>query len=281
MNYYETIKKIIDYIDRNLKEDTSIYEIARYVNFSVPHTYRLFKAATGETIKSYILKRRLSFAACEIKEGRRNISDIAFDYGFESHDVFTRAFIRTYNIAPIRYRCEGADFGVYQINIDKEITILKRCEIMNYTIVYKDDIVVIGMECEARQWDADGAIGRLWSDFLDRVDTVKDPVFPNVMYGICEHETCNGNGTFIYMAGIEVREACTVPEGMTRRIISKQKYIQAEVPEDIKTPEAYKKSYDYIKENGLTIDDNDEIEVYEEVFKDPDNHTFELLVPVK
>lgn len=280
MNYYQTIQEAINYIDKSLHEDISIYEVARYLNFSVPHTHRLFKAVTGETIKSYILKKRLSCAAHEIKASKRNISDIAFEYGFESHDVFTRAFERTYNMSPSKYRREGKDLGIYQLSINKDLNDIERSKVMNYKVVYKDNITVIGMECEAKQWDADGAIGRVWSEFLDKVDTIKNPVVPNVMYGICEHETCKEK-TFMYMAAIEVDEFCEVPSGMVRRVVNKQKFILAEVPEEIKTPDAYAKTFEYIKENGFSVDANDEIEVYEEIFKDPDNHAFKLLIPVK
>ena len=117
--------------------------------------------------------------------------------------------------------------------------------------------------------------------FLDKVDTIKNPVIPNVMYGICEHESCNESNAFTYMSGIEVEESCAIPKGMVKRVIGKQKFLLAEVPEDIKTPEAYNETFEYIKDNDLIEDDNDGIEVYEEVFKNPDNHTFKLLIPIK
>lgn len=281
MNYYQTIQEVIEYIDKKIREDISIYDLAEHVNFSIPHIYRLFKNFTGETIKSYILKKRLSCAAYEIKESKKNIADIAFEYGFESHDVFTRAFIRVYNMSPSKFRKEGIGLGIYQLSISNSINNIRRSKPMNYSIVNKNSIIVIGMECEAKQWDEGGAIGRLWSDFLNKVDYIKDPVVPNVMYGICEQETCKGGNTFTYMAGIEVKELCDVPSGMVRRIIKGQRFLQVEVSEEIKTPDAYTEAFVYIKENGLIVDNNDELEVYEEIFKDPDDHAFKLLIPIK
>jgi AraC family transcriptional regulator len=167
VNYYQTILDVINYIEKNLKEDTGIYEIAEYVNFSVPYIYRLFKVVTGETIKSYILKRRLSYAAYDIKTSKRRISDIAYEYGFESHDVFTRAFIRVYKVYPSRYRNEGIDLGLYELSINKNIDDFERSGFMNYKVINKDKIIVIGMEDQAKQWDSNGAIGRLWSGFFE------------------------------------------------------------------------------------------------------------------
>lgn len=71
------------------------------------------------------------------------------------------------------------------------------------------------MECIATKWNSDGAIGRLWSDFLPRVDEIKHTGKTMTMYGICEHE------------------------------------------------------------------DYDNIEVYDEEFKDPSFHRFRLLIPVQ
>lgn len=279
--YYETVQKAVDFIESHLKEDISLYDISQYVNFSVPHFYRIFKAIAGETVKSYILKRRLSCAADELKESNRNISEIAYEYGFESHDVFTRAFFRIYNMSPGKYRDAGIVCGFDKLIVNVKYDLVERSRNMNYKVINKNRIIVIGMECKAKQWDADGAIGRLWSAFLGNVDKVEKPVVPNVMYGICECESFDKSDTFVYMAGIEAEESCNVPEGMVIRVIRPQTYIQAEVPENIKTPDAYTKTFEYAKQNGYKLDNYDEIEVYEEIFKDPDYNAFKLLIPIK
>lgn len=279
--YFETVQKAVDYIEGHLKEDISLYDISQHVNFSVPHFYRIFKVIVGETVKSYILKRRLSCAADELKKSNKNISDIAYEYGFESHDVFTRAFCRTYDMPPSKYRNSDIESGFGKLIVDKKYSVVERSIYMNFKVVNKNQIAVIGMECNAKQWDADGAIGRLWSAFLGNVDKVKTLVVPNIMYGICEHESCDKGDTFTYMAGIEVEESCDVPEGMVKRIIKKQKFIQAEVPESVKIPDAYNRTFEYAEQNDYIIDRNDNIEVYEEMFQDPDDHPFKLLIPIK
>lgn len=280
MLYYETIQKAIEYIESHLKDDICLYDIAEHVNFSVPHFYRIFKGITGETVKYYMLRRRLLCAAFELKTSDKNISEIAYEFGFESHDVFTRAFFRVYKISPRKYRNSNVDTGINPPIISKMFYEFERRNSMNFEIVNKNQFIVIGMECKAKQWDADGAIGKLWSMFLENVEMVNKPVIPNVMYGICESESCNGSGTFTYLAGIGVDESCIVPDGMVRRIIKQHKYILADAPESIKTPDAYNKTYEFAEQNGFKIDKFDEIEVYEEVFHDPDDHAFKLLIPI-
>ncbi|MGF7141769.1 hypothetical protein HNQ56_000179 [Anaerotaenia torta] len=46
-------------------------------------------------------------------------------------------------------------------------------------------------------------------------------------------------------------------------------------------PDAYAGTIGYAKSLGYEIEDYDNIEVYEEVFKDPAFHSFQLLIPVK
>jgi AraC family transcriptional regulator len=281
VSYYDTVQKAIDFIENHLKEDISLYDISQYVNFSVPHFYRIFKVIVGETVKSYILKRRLSCAAGELRKSNKNISDIAYEYGFESHDVFTRAFCRTYDMPPSKYRNSDIESGFGKLIVDKNYNVVERSIDMNFKVVNNSQITVIGMECNAKQWDADGAIGRLWSAFLGNVDKVKKPVIPNTMYGICECESFDEGDTFTYMAGIEVEESCDAPESMVKRVIKKQKFIQADVPESIKTPDAYNRTFEYAQQNGYIIERSDELEVYEEMFQDPDDHPFKLLIPIK
>ncbi len=281
MQYYETVQKAVCFIEIHLKEEINLYDIAQYVNFSVPHLYRIFKAVVGETVKSYIMRRRLECAAVELKVSKKNISEIAYEYGFESHDVFTRAFSRAYNMSPSKFRIRDVEVRINKFSVDENIEVFERSSCMNYKVVNKNQITVIGMECKAKPCDTDGAIGRLWSSFLENVDKVKTPTIPNIMYGICEHETCNQSDSFTYMAGIEVEEFCDVPDGMVRRILRQQKYIQAEVPQEVKTSDAYTKTFEYLNKNGYLLDKYDEIEVYEEVFKDPYFNAFKLLIPIK
>ena len=218
MLYYGTVQKAVDFIESHLKEDISLYDISQHVNFSVPHFYRLFKAIAGETVKSYVLKRRLSCAADELKKSKKNISEIAYEYGFESHDVFTRAFFRIYNMSPSKYRDAGIVCGFDRLIVNAKYDLVERSGNMNYKVIKKNRVTIIGMECKAKPWDADGAIGRLWSAFLGNVDKVKKPIVPNIMYGICECESFDKKSdTFIYLAGIEAEESCNIPEGMVKK----------------------------------------------------------------
>ncbi|MCD4669422.1 MAG: AraC family transcriptional regulator [Actinomycetia bacterium] len=284
MDNDETIQKAIDYIEEYIKDDITLVDIAQHVNFSVPHFYRIFKAIIGDTVKTYILKRRLSLAADSLKVKNTTISKIAYEYGFESHDVFTRAFYRIYGILPSKFRNveKYPTFEKYVISRKVSISDERRIH-MKYSVVDIPKIILVGMECAAKSGDSDGAIGRLWSVFLDSVETVRNLIVPNVMYGICECETWDDySKSFTYMASVAVSKDTKAPKGMTKRIIKPQKYIQTKVPESVKTSNAYSQTFEFIKQNGYeSLTKTDELEVYEEIFKDPENHEFMLLTPIK
>lgn len=52
------------------------------------------------TLRDYVRFRRLAFALMEIRDTRRGLLEIALDYGYSSHEAFTRAFKDAYGITP-------------------------------------------------------------------------------------------------------------------------------------------------------------------------------------
>lgn len=276
----QNLQRALDYIEKNITQNISLYDISREAGFSVPHFYRLFKRLTGDTVGEYILRQRMAMAAKDLTDSNKSVSSIAFEYGFESHDVFTRAFTRVYGIPPNKYRHSNVPpHPLKRLTIINNNSALNEQQ-MNFSLLHVESFCVIGMECIAKQWDCDGAIGRLWSDFLSRVDEIIKPSKPMVMYGICENETCY-NGQFKYMAAIGVNCADEVPLGMSKRTIRTQNFFQACVPEFVNTPDAYTSTIDYAKSLEYEIENYDDIEVYEEIFQDPDIHSFKLLIPIK
>jgi AraC family transcriptional regulator len=272
------MQKALDFIDENLMEDISLYDISCEAGFSAPQFYRLFKRLTGDTVNSYILRRKLSLAAKDIKNSSHSISSIAYDYGFSSHDVFTRAFTRVYGVSPSKYRQEDGIVPLKRTFLEG-----KKQEDeyqMEFQVINHPNFEVVGLECDAKIWDQDGSIGKLWSDFLTRIDEISGPQEPMTMYGICEYEQCD-NQQFKYMAGVRVSQVGNLPQGMVSRCMIAQSFLQASVPASISVPDAYTATIGYAKSLGYEIEDYDSIEVYEEWFKNPAYYSFQLLIPIK
>jgi AraC family transcriptional regulator len=108
MNYRACIQESLDYIEDHLKDDLTAETLARIAGFSPYHYYRVFQAYVGKPVMEYIRCRRLAYAVVELAQGRR-ILDIALDYGFETHNGFSKAFRKLYGCSPETYRLHGTE----------------------------------------------------------------------------------------------------------------------------------------------------------------------------
>lgn len=52
----QAMLKAMNYIDENITQSISLYDLSRVAGFSVPHFYRLFRRLTGDTVGAYILR---------------------------------------------------------------------------------------------------------------------------------------------------------------------------------------------------------------------------------
>jgi hypothetical protein len=68
---------------------------------------------------------------------------------------------------------------------------------------------------------------------------------------------------------------------MVNRSLKAQKFFQSDVPASISVPDAYSGTIGYAKSLGYEPAEYDEIEVYDEIFRDPAFYRFQLLLPVK
>ncbi len=89
----------IRYIETNLKEKINVSLIAGSVGYSEYHFSRLFHEAMGCSVMEYVRKRRIYRASEDIIDGKK-IIDAAYEYGWQSHNSFTRAFKAEYGFPP-------------------------------------------------------------------------------------------------------------------------------------------------------------------------------------
>ena len=99
----QAVQRMQDCIDQHLMEPISLYMLAQAAGYSPFHSARIFKEITGKTPFDYIRALRLSKAANRLREGGARVTDVAFDFVFESHEGFTRSFSKQFGIAPRLY----------------------------------------------------------------------------------------------------------------------------------------------------------------------------------
>lgn len=106
--WYKQIQTIIDEIDMCIKkhddETLMLKQLSGKLGYSEFYLSRKFKEISGMTFREYLRYRRLAFALKEIRDTEKSILEIALNYGFSSHEAFTRAFKAAYGITPSEYR---------------------------------------------------------------------------------------------------------------------------------------------------------------------------------
>lgn len=85
------LNHVIDYIEDHLTDDLSLEMISEYAGVSDYHFRKIFFYISGLTLSEYIKNRKLSEANKDLLQGEK-VTEVAFKYGYQSMDGFTRAF---------------------------------------------------------------------------------------------------------------------------------------------------------------------------------------------
>ncbi|MDD3127005.1 MAG: AraC family transcriptional regulator [Candidatus Izemoplasmatales bacterium] len=99
----EAVYRMQEFIKTHLKEPITLHDLSEAANYSPWHAARMFKEFTGKAPFEYIRAYRLSHAAVVIRDEKKKIVDVAFDFMFGSHEGFTKAFSKTFGMAPSCY----------------------------------------------------------------------------------------------------------------------------------------------------------------------------------
>ena len=118
------IHSSLAYVVSHLEEDVSLATLAGKARTSTFHFHRLFSAAVGESPKRLSLRLRLDRAAAMLLAADDPVIAIALSCGFDSHEVFTRAFQRRFGITPSRYRQRGFAGSVDSFQASKHAEII-------------------------------------------------------------------------------------------------------------------------------------------------------------
>jgi len=218
-DYYERIERAVDFMEEHLKEKLTIGMIAEKAFFSKYHFIRVFTAMTGETVGSYLRKRRLSKSARELIHSDRSILDIAFEYQFESQEAYTRSFKKVYHTSPGKYRKLNNNqiaYGRARLTVDR-LNHLKSNVTMKPQMTHIEEKKLVGTHVHTSL--ANNNIPKLWNDFMPRIEEIAN----NRNTGYYEAhpydssfamENFTGEMEFEKWAAVEVVGVDSIPTGM-------------------------------------------------------------------
>lgn len=113
MDWITGIQKAIDYVETHILEHIDYEYVAKAAYSSSFHFQRVFSILCGFTLGEYIRYRRLSLAGSELIGSEEKIIDIAFKYGYDTPESFSRAFTRFHGISPSQARTNHAVLKSY------------------------------------------------------------------------------------------------------------------------------------------------------------------------
>lgn len=110
----KAVQRMQDHVEAHLGEKITLVALARAAGYSPYHAARMFKEITGKAPFEYIRLRRLSAAAARLRDTPCKVIDVAFDFVFDSHEGFTRAFARSFGVPPSRFRRDGSTVELFE-----------------------------------------------------------------------------------------------------------------------------------------------------------------------
>jgi AraC-like DNA-binding protein len=99
----ERAQKVLTLLKENLAHPLPLEEIGRRVGCSHFHLSRIFAQEMGQTITACLRQLRLERAAEFLRTGRCNVTEAAFEVGYNSLSHFTVAFRETFGCCPGLY----------------------------------------------------------------------------------------------------------------------------------------------------------------------------------
>ena len=276
MDWVRTINDAIEYIEENLTEDVTLADISKAVNLSAFHFQRAFTLLTGMSPAEYLRKRRLSQAGSELTKGDGKVIDIAFRYGYDSPESFSKAFARFHGVSPAQAK-KGEPIQ-FMSRYTVQITI-EGGSIMEYKIEKWEamDLLVHAKEFHAETSEAE--IPKFWDEYYADEEYRKIPGY----LGVCAQEKSGGD-VFKYGIGCKAADVNGIPDGF--EVIHIPEYDWAVFKCVGPTPKAIQEMWERIYKEWLPVSDYElipDVDLENYLPGDPSSRDYvsEICIPVK
>ena len=105
MESLELLARALEYMEEHLQEELRTEDVASACFCSKSTLEKLFRYVNHLSVREYLIRRRITLAARELWENPDSgIMDVALEYGYNSHEAFTRAFKQIWNCKPSEFR---------------------------------------------------------------------------------------------------------------------------------------------------------------------------------
>jgi AraC family transcriptional regulator len=217
------VQRMQSYIESHLTEPITLHMLANAAGYSPWYAAKIFKTLVGKPPFEYIRGLRLSRAAARLRDEEVRIVDVAFDFVFDSHEGFTRAFSKQFGLTPQSY-CKNKpllklfmpdNIREYYLTLQKGAYQMSKNAKPNTIFVQVVDrparklILKRGIKA-AHYFEYCEEVGcEVW----DTLSNIKEALYEPI--GMWLPENMQKSGTSVYAQGVEValNYAGLVPDG--------------------------------------------------------------------
>ena len=288
MDWITGIQRALDYTEAHLTGGVDYEEAAKAACSSPFHFQRMFTMLCGFTLGDYIRMRRLALAAEDLMRTDNKVIDIAYRYGYDTPESFSRAFTRFHGVTPTQARHGGSVKSFSRISVK---LILSGGTTMDYRIEKKDAFKIICKKIQVRKPQGDTAVADI-SAFWGKCSTdgtmeqiCKYGKFDSLhgVLGICFSDELADSG-FPYGIGAEWGGVPLTDAVLD--VIDIPAYTYAVFTCRGKMPDAFKDTYkkictEFFPQSNYDYGHGVELEVYPSADVQDPNYTCEISIELK
>ena len=97
-------QRVLNYVDRNIKEGIGLDEAAEYANMSSSYFSKFFKRITGVNFITYMMDGKISAAKDMLTDTDMPVINIAYELSYSETNYFGKAFKKKVGLTPTEYR---------------------------------------------------------------------------------------------------------------------------------------------------------------------------------
>ena len=106
------ISNAIAHIETNYAKPVRLADLASTAHMSLSSLHRDFKSATGFSPIEYLICLRVRRGAGLLRQGKLNVTETAFQTGFNDSNYFSRKFREVMGISPRRFKSSVSDLNI-------------------------------------------------------------------------------------------------------------------------------------------------------------------------
>ncbi|QDP41221.1 AraC family transcriptional regulator [Radiobacillus deserti] len=284
MSWVDSLQKAIDFMEDHLLEDISIEQIAKEANASMYHFQRAFSILTDSTVGDYLRRRRLTLAAHDLTKSDVKVIEIAYKYGYDTPEAFTKAFRRQHGVSPTEARKYSGKLQSYnrlviQVN-------LKGVDPMQYRVEEHESFQIVGIRrrFSLENEENNREIPKMWDEInakgTDQVLFSLNNGAVKGVLGVCaDHQ--DGKSVEYWIAAAHEGE---VPEEFESTYVPKSKWAIFEVhgPMPHSMQNVWKQIYsEWFPSSGYEHAGTPEVELYTEDDPFSSDCYSEVWIPIK